>query len=71
MHVSLEHPASGERQDRLQNSDHVDDDIPVSVLDVFHEMDGRESRHKKEVLNWYREEDARDLRRSELNELRT
>ena len=41
----------------------------ISALDVFYKMDGRESRYIKEVLEWYREEDARDLRRSELNEL--
>ena len=34
---------------------------------LFHEMGGRESRYSKEVLDWYREEDARDLRRSEWN----
>ena len=32
-------------------------------------MDGRESRYIKEVLDWYRDEDAGDLRRSELNEI--
>ena len=32
-------------------------------------MDGRESRYINKVLDWYREEDARDLRSSELNEL--
>ena len=31
-------------------------------------MDG-ESRYIKEVLDWYRDEDAGDLRRTELNEL--
>ena len=31
-------------------------------------MDGRESRYIKEVLDWYRDEDAGDLKRSELNE---
>ena len=41
----------------------------ISALDVFCEMDGRESRYIKEVLDWYRDEDAGDLRRSELNEL--
>ena len=39
-----------------------------STLDVFYEMK-RKSRYIREVLNWYREEDAGDLRRSELNEL--
>ena len=57
-HVSLEYPASGERQVRpepvlVQNSGHVDDDIQISALDVFYEMDGRESRYIKEVLAWY------------------
>ena len=28
----------------MQNSGHVDDDIEISALDVFYEMDGRESR---------------------------
>ena len=37
----------------MQNSGHVDDDIHISVLDVFHERDGRESRYIKEVLDWY------------------
>ena len=32
-------------------------------------MDGRESRYIQEVLDCYRDEDAGDLRRSELNEL--
>ena len=74
MHVSLEYPASGERQDRLepilvQNPDHVDDDILISALDVVYEMDGQTSRYIKEVLDWYRDEEAGDLKRSELNEL--
>ena len=74
MRVPLEYFACGERQDRpelvlVQNSGHVDDDTPISGLDVFYEMDGRKSRYTKEVLDWYREEDARDLGRSELNEL--
>ena len=46
MHVSLEYPASGENEDRLepvlvQNSGHVDHDIHMSSLDVFYEIDGR------------------------------
>ena len=32
-------------------------------------MDGRKSCNIKEVLDWYRDEGARDLRRSELNEV--
>ena len=39
-----------------------------SALDVFFEMDGRQNRHTKEVLDWHREEDDGDLRKSELNE---
>ena len=63
----------GKKQDRpepvlVQNSGHVDDDIHISALDVFYEMDGRECRYVKEVLDWYRDEDAGDFRRSELNE---
>ena len=74
MHVSLECPASGEKDDRpehvlVQNSAHVDDDIHFSALDVFYELDGRKSRYIKEVLDGYRDEDAGDLRRSELKEL--
>ena len=71
-HVSPEYPASCERQDRPQpvvvhNSGHVDDDIQISALDVFYEMDGRKSRYIKEVLDWHLEEDARDLRRIALD----
>ena len=32
-------------------------------------MGGRKSRYIKEVLDWYREEDARDLMRNVLNEV--
>ena len=65
---------SGEGQDRpelilVQNPRHVDDDIHKSVLDVFFEMEGRKSRYITEVLDWYRDEDAGDLKKSELNEL--
>ena len=72
MHVSPEYPASGARQDRpepvlVQSSAHVDDDIQISALDIFHETDGRKSRYISEVLEWYREEDAGDLTRNELN----
>ena len=71
--VSLEYPASGERQVRLepvlaQSSGHVDDDIQISASDVLCEMGGRESRYIEEVLDWYRE-DTGDLKISELNEL--
>ena len=45
-HVSLEYPASGEKQRLpgsvlMQSSDHVDDDIQIFALDVFYEMDGQ------------------------------
>ena len=43
-------------------------DKQIAGLDVFYEMDGRKSRCIKEVLDWNREKDARDLGRSELNE---
>ena len=44
--VALEYPASGETQDRpgsvlVQTSGHVDDEIHISALDAFHEVDGR------------------------------
>ena len=74
MHVSLENLAGGARQDRpepilVQNSRHVDDDMQISALDVFfYEMDGRKSDYIKEVLDWYGEDDAGDLRRHTLNE---
>ena len=32
-------------------------------------MDGRKSRYIEEVLDWYRDEDAGDPRKSESNEL--
>ena len=56
MHVSPEYLASGARQDRpepvlVQNPGHVDDDVQISSLDVFYEMDGRESRYIKAVLD--------------------
>ena len=61
-------------QDRLgsvlvQTSGYVDDDVPISALDAFYEMDGRKSRYIGEVLDLYRGQDAGDLKRSELNEL--
>ena len=72
--VALEYLASGETQSRpgsvlVQTSGHVEGDVQISVLDAFYEMDGRKSRHIGEVLEWYRGEDAGDLKRSELNEL--
>ncbi len=73
LHVSLEYLASSERQDwpepvRVQNSGHVDDDTHFCV--GCRPRDGwtKESLHP-EVLDWYREEDAGDLRSSELNQL--
>ena len=47
--AALENPASGETHDLLgsvlvQKSGHVDDDVQISALDAFYEMDGRKSR---------------------------
>ena len=72
--VALEYTASGETQSRpgsvlVQTSGHVDDDVQISALDASHEMDGRKSLYIGEVLEWYRGEDAGDLKRSELDEL--
>ena len=53
----------------MQTPGHVDGDVQISALDAFCEMDGRRSRYIGEVLEWYRGEDARDLKRSESNEL--
>ena len=70
MHVSTEYPAGGEGQDRpepvrVQNSGHVDDDIQVSALDVFWEIDGRKSRSSKKCWIGIEKEDAGDLRINE------
>ena len=51
----------------VQKSGH--DDVQLSALDAFHEMDGRKSRHIGEVLERYRGEDAGDLKRSEFDDL--
>ena len=67
--VALKYPASGETQDRPGSVLVVDDDAQISALDAFYEMDGRRSRFIGEVLEWYRGGDAKDLKRSELNEL--
>ena len=72
--VALEYPASGGTQNRpgsvlVQKSGHVDDDVQISALDAFYEMDGRKSRYIGEVLEWHRGEDAGDLNKSELNEM--
>ena len=53
----------------MQKSGHVDDDVQISALDAFCEKGGRKSRYIGEVLEWYRGEDARDLKRSEQNKL--
>ena len=53
----------------VQKSGHLDDDVQISALDAFHEMDGRKSRDIGEVLDWYRREDVGDLTRSESNDL--
>ena len=74
--MSLEYPESGTKKDPLEPafvhySGHVEDDIQISALDVFYQVDGRESRQIKEVSDWFREEDAGDLKSSELNEYMT
>ena len=61
--AALEYLASGETQSRpgsvlVPKSGHVDDDVHISALDAFYEMDGRKSRYIGEVLEWYRGEDA-------------
>ena len=53
----------------MQKSGHVDDDVQTSALDAFYEMGGRKSRYIGKVLEWYRGEDAGDLKRNEENEL--
>ena len=53
----------------MQKSGRVDDDVQISALDDFYEMDGRKSRYIREKLDWYRGEDAGDVKRNELNEL--
>ena len=50
--VAQDFPSSGETQDwpgsvLVQKSSHVDDDVQISALDAFYEMDGR-----KESLHW-------------------
>ena len=72
--VALGYPTSGETQDRpgsalVQKPGHVDDDVQISALDAFYETDGRKSRYIGEVLDWYRGEDAEDLKRSEVNKM--
>ena len=72
--VNLECFASGETQSRpgsvfVQTSSHVDDDVQISALDAFYEMDGRKSRYIGELLECYRGEDAGDLKKRILNEL--
>ena len=52
-----------------RRSGHLDDDVQISALDAFYEMDGRKSRFIGDVLEWSRREDAGDLKRSELDEL--
>ena len=60
--VTLEYPASGETQSRPGS-------VQISALDALDEMDGRKRRFIGEVLEWFRGEDARNLKRSELNDL--
>ena len=51
----------------VQRSCHAEYDEHISSLDVFYEKDGRENRCIRDVLEWYRGEDAGDLERIELN----
>ena len=53
----------------MQTSGLVDDDVQISALDAFYEMDGRKSRYIGEVSEWYRGDDAEDLKRCELHEV--
>ena len=46
----------------MQTSGHVIDDKQIPALDVFHDLDGGKSRYIQEVLYWYREKDAGNLR---------
>ena len=73
-YVALAYLAKGETPSRpgsvlVQKSGHVDDDAQISALDPFYEKDGRRSRYIGGVLKRYRGEDARDFKRSELDEL--
>ena len=72
-HVFLEYPASGETQDRqgylCRSQVMMMATYKFSAVDAFYEMDGRQSRYIREVLDGYRGEDAGDLKRSELNKL--
>ena len=58
-YVALEYPASCETPSRpgsvlVQKSGHVVDDVQISALDAFYEMDGRKSRRIGEQMNWLR-----------------
>ena len=53
----------------MQKSGRVDHDVQISASDAFYEMDGRNRRYIREVLEWYRGEDAGDLKTSEFNEV--
>ena len=46
-----------------------DDDVQIYALDPFYDTDGQKSRYIREVLDWYRGEDAGDLKIGELHEL--
>ena len=52
----------------VQKSGHVADDVQISALDAFYEMDGRKSRYIGEVKDCYRGGDAGDVKRRELVE---
>ena len=68
----LGYPASDERQHRpepalVQNSGRVDDDKQFLRWMYSTRWMGRKNLYIKEVLDWFPEEDAGDLRRRELN----
>ena len=66
--VALEYPVSGETQSRpgsglVQKSGQIDDDVQISALNAFYGKYGRRSRDIGKVLERYRGEDARYLKR--------
>ena len=72
--MSLEYPASGEKQDRLEsvlvrNSGHVDDDVQHSALDVLRDGWAKESLHQRMFWIGIEKKMPGDLRRSELSVL--
>ena len=70
----LEYPASGETQSRpgsvlVPKSGHVFDDVQINICVGCILREGwTKGRYIGEVLDWYRGEDAGDLKRIELVE---